>query len=391
MFLFGQGKGTLSLAASAAIRWNEASVKGCSRAAMPDAVSKLAYQTLQQGKSLVGLAHKELSTRLGQLLAADGGPKTVPVPPEMLNQLRASMDRLLELDWQEAERGVYPASLLFDAPWLDWATRYPLVWLDLPNIWSRRSQRNVRDLPRDVEPENYPGYYLQNFHHQTDGYLSDHSAALYDLQVEILFNGTADPMRRRLLAPLQRGLRAFEGRRPGQLRVLDVAAGTGRTLRQLRGALPGVQLVGVDLSAAYLREANRCLSQLPGELPQLVQGNAEALPFADGSFQAVTCVFLLHELPAEARQNVINACFKVLEPGGVLLLADSIQLADSPQFSAAMENFRRVFHEPYYRDYVGDDIEARLHQAGFEAVSAQTHFMTRVWCATRPREAAVPV
>lgn len=72
---------------------------------MPDAVSKLAYQTLQQGKSLVGLAHKELSTRLGQLLAADGGPKTVPVPPEMLNQLRASMDRLLELDWQEAERG----------------------------------------------------------------------------------------------------------------------------------------------------------------------------------------------------------------------------------------------------------------------------------------------
>ena len=75
----------------------------------------------------------------------------------------------------------------------------------------------------------------------------------------------------------------------------------------------------------------------------------------------------------------------------MLLLADSIQLADSPQFSAAMENFRRVFHEPYYRDYVGDDIEARLHQAGFEAVSAQTHFMTRVWCATRPREAAVPV
>lgn len=357
---------------------------------MPDAVSKLAYQTLQQGKSLVGVAHKELSTRLGQLLAADGGPKTVPVPPEMLNQLRASMDRLLELDWQEAEQGVYPASLLFDAPWLDWATRYPLVWLDLPNIWSRRSQRNVRDLPRDVEPENYPGYYLQNFHHQTDGYLSDHSAALYDLQVEILFNGTADPMRRRLLAPLQRGLRAFADRRPGQLRVLDVAAGTGRTLRQLRGALPGVQLVGLDLSAAYLREANRCLSQLPGELPQLVQGNAEALPFADGSFQAVTCVFLLHELPAEARQNVINACFKVLEPGGVLLLADSIQLADSPQFAAAMENFRRVFHEPYYRDYVGDDIEARLQQAGFEAITAQTHFMTRVWCATRPREAAVP-
>jgi hypothetical protein len=60
-----------------------------------------------------------------------------------------------------------------------------------------------------VEPEAFPDYYLQNVHHQTDGYLSDHSAALYDLQVEILFHGAADPMRRRLLKPLVKGLAAF--------------------------------------------------------------------------------------------------------------------------------------------------------------------------------------
>jgi ubiquinone/menaquinone biosynthesis C-methylase UbiE len=305
----------------------------------------------------------------------------------MLLQLRASMERLLELDWQEAERGLYPASLLFDAPWLDWAALYPLVWLDMPKIWSRRSQCSVRELPRDVRPGDYPSYYLQNFHHQTDGYLSDHSAALYDLQVEILFNGAADPMRRRVLAPLQRGLRAFDDRSPGQLRVLDVAAGTGRTLRQLRAALPGVQLVGLDLSVAYLREANRSLSQLPGELPQLVQGNAEAMPFADGAFQAVNCVFLLHELPGGARRNVLAECFRVLEPGGVLVLADSVQLADSPQFATAMKNFRRGFHEPYDRDYIGDAIEERLTQAGFEAIRAESHFMTRVWTATRPSSA----
>lgn len=71
----------------------------------------------------------------------------------------------------------------------------------MPLTWNRRARRQVRDLPQDVEPEAFPDYYLQNFHHQTDGYLSDHSAALYDLQVEILFNGAADPMRRRLLKP----------------------------------------------------------------------------------------------------------------------------------------------------------------------------------------------
>ncbi|MFO8239040.1 MAG: methyltransferase domain-containing protein [Prochlorococcaceae cyanobacterium] len=352
--------------------------------AMPDQLTKLAYQTLQQGKALLGITHKEVSTRLMGALAPDGAPRTVPVPAEMLDRLRQAMDQLHARDWQEAEEGLYPPSLLFDAPWLDYAGRYPLVWLDLPRTWQRRQQRRVRDLPDGVDPTAYPDYYLQNFHHQTDGYLSDHSAALYDLQVELLFNGTAEPMRRRVIAPLRRGLECFAHRASSQIRVLDVATGTGRTLRQLRGALPDAQLLGLDLSTAYLRQANRWLGQLPGELPQLVQGNAEAMPFAAGSVQAISCVFLMHELPAAARQNVIQECFRLLEPGGVLVLADSIQLADSPQFSAVMENFRRVFHEPYYRDYIGDDIEARLQSAGFIAVQADNHFMTRVWSARRP-------
>lgn len=357
---------------------------------MPDQLTQLAYRTLQQGKALFGLTHKEVSTRLMQLVAPDGAPAFQPVPPALLDELSAAMARLQDRDWQEAEQGVYPASLLFDAPWLDWASRYPLVWLDMPATWNRRSQRNVRDLPRDVDPQAYPDYYLQNFHHQTDGYLSDHSAALYDLQVEILFNGTADPMRRRVLAPLRLGLQAFADRPASQIRILDVATGTGRTLRQLRGALPQAQLVGLDLSTAYLRQANRWLSELPGELPQLVQGNAEAMPFAAATFQALTCVFLLHELPAEARQNVINDCYRVLEPGGVLVLADSVQLADSPAFRPVMDNFRRGFHEPYYRDYIGDDIEARLAAAGFEAVSAETHFMTRVWVGRKRADQPAP-
>lgn len=351
---------------------------------MADTLTKLAYQALQQGKSLVGVAHKEISTRLMELVAPAGAPKTLPIPPQMLKDLQASHKALMEVDWQEAEEGLYPTALLFDAPWGDWAARYPLVWLDMPSTWTRRSERNVRDLPRDVETDNYPDYYLQNFHHQTDGYLSDHSASLYDLQVEILFNGTADPMRRRVIKPLVQGLRAFADRPASSLRVLDVATGTGRTLHQLRSALPNAQLVGLDLSSAYLRQANRWLSQRPSELPQLVQGNAEAMPFAEGSMQGVTCVFLMHELPAEARQAVLDDCFRVLEPGGVLVLADSVQLSDSPQFEVAMDNFRRVFHEPYYRDYIGDDINGRLSAAGFSGIRASSHLMTRVWTATKP-------
>jgi hypothetical protein len=60
-----------------------------------------------------------------------------------------------------------------------------------------------------------------------------------------------------------------------------------------------------------------------------------------------------------------------------------VQLADSPQFEAAMDNFRRVFHEPYYRDYISDGIDGRLEQAGFRGIRASSHLMTRVWSATK--------
>ncbi|WP_320676636.1 class I SAM-dependent methyltransferase [Prochlorococcus sp. MIT 1300] len=352
--------------------------------ATPNNLTKLAYQTLQQGKSLAGLAHKELSTKLMEVMAPGAIPKTKPITKELLIELRRSMAELEKRDWLEAEEGIYPKSLLFDAPWLDWAKTYPLVWLDLPSTWKRRKARKVREIPIQIEAEMYPNYYLQNFHHQTDGYLSDHSAELYDIQVEILFNGTADSMRRRVLAPLKRGLNRFSKRSQGSLRVLDVATGTGRTLNQIRGALPKIEILGIDLSLSYLRQASKYLNQNNSGLAQLIRGNAEDLPFSSHSMQGVTCVFLLHELPREARYNVLKECWRVLEPGGVLVIADSIQPADSPQFSLVMENFQRVFHEPYYKDYINDNIEDHLNEIGFNGVTAESHFMTRVWNATKP-------
>ena len=349
-------------------------------------LTEIAYRTLQQSRSLAGVAHKEISTKLMELVAPDATPQTAPVSTDMLLQLRQSMADLEDLDWREAQQGVYPTNQLFDLPWLDWATRYPKLWLDLPSTWHRRRERNVRDLPDEVDAAIYPDYYLQNFHHQTDGYFSDHSAELYDLQVDILFNGAADAMRRRVIAPLKRGLRHFDQRPANSLKVLDVATGTGRTLHQIRGAVPDATLIGVDLSQAYLRQANRWLNQGSSNLVQLLQANGEALPLTDASVQAVTCVFLMHELPADARQAVINECFRVLEPGGVFVLADSIQLQDSPEFEVAMDNFRKAFHEPFYRDYIGDNIDLKLTQSGFIGIAAESHFMTRVWTATKPSQ-----
>jgi ubiquinone/menaquinone biosynthesis C-methylase UbiE len=349
---------------------------------MAETLTKLAYQTFQQGKSYFGLAHKALSTQLTNFLAPSAKQETEPISPALLGMIQQRLNDLIDRDWLDAEQGVYPTQLLFDNPWEDFFRFYPLVWMDLPSMWQRIGEKRYQDFPTNIRTEGYPNYYVQNFHHQTDGYLSEHSANLYDLQVEILFNGTADAMRRRTLLPLKHGLEGFDV--PAhQVRVLDVACGTGRTLRQIRGTLPDASLYGVDLSPAYLRKANQLLADLPGTLPQLVHANAEHLPFLDEHFHGIVSVFLFHELPPEVRQTVIEEAFRVLQPGGVFVICDSIQLSDSPELAPAMRNFATMFHEPYYRHYTTDDLAERLVKAGFVSVQSEVHFMSKYWIARK--------
>ncbi len=351
---------------------------------MTDTLTKLTYQTLQQGKAIFGFAHKTISSKVQELVAPYSLRSTPLVPSELLERNQQLLAEIIETDWQDAERGVYPASLLFDNPWDDFWRYYPAVWLDLPQTWDRISQKQYQAFSPEIEQQGYPDYYLQNFHYQTDGYLSDMSANLYDLQVEMLFNGGADAMRRRVLAPLKEGLQGFESVPPQQIRVLDVACGTGRTLKMIRATLPKASLFGTDLSPAYLRKANRLLAENPGELPQLMQANAEELPYPDNYFHGVTSVFLFHELPPAARQHIIEQCFRVLQPGGVLIICDSIQVMDSPEMEQQMKNFPIVFHEPYYRHYMQDDLVERLETAGFEEISLQKHFVSKYWIAQKP-------
>jgi ubiquinone/menaquinone biosynthesis C-methylase UbiE len=344
---------------------------------MADTITKLSYETLQKGKSYLSFAHKTLSMQVRKALKPNNLPSW-PVPPELIAKLQKRSTDLQTTDWQDAENGVYSTDLLFDEPWLDYLAQYPAMVIDMPSIWQRSDNKKYQEFSKGIETDGYPSYYVQNFHHQTDGYLSDWSASLYDLQVEILFGGSADAMRRRILAPLKKGLETFSDLPAKQIKILDAACGTARTLRGVRSMLPQASLFGIDLSGAYLRKASEQLADLPGDLVQLMQGNVEELPYMDNYFHAVTCVFLFHELPEAVRQKAIEEYFRVLKPGGTLVICDSIQMSDSPEFEMMMHAFHETFHEPYYRSYMEDDLVAKLHDAGFaEVLPTEVHFMSK--------------
>ncbi|NEP90215.1 MAG: methyltransferase domain-containing protein [Okeania sp. SIO2C2] len=362
---------------------------------MSNTITKLTHQTFQQGKIYFALAHKQISTKLRNFVYPTLEFKTQPLSPAIIQKMQKRIDDIMERDVADGENGIYPVNIIFDNPWSDFFSYYPHLWLDMPTIWNRIKQKKYQEFSQQIDTQNYPSYYLQNFHYQTDGYLSDTSANLYDLQVELLFNGTADAMRRRILAPLKIGLeKLFSGQKleavaPQKLRVLDIACGTGRTLKFIRATLPKATLYGVDLSSAYLKKAHQLLSEDLGELPQLLQGNAEDLPLRDNFFQATTCVFMFHELPPIVRQKVIEEAFRVTQPGGVFVICDSIQVSDEPDFAPMLKNFPAMFHEPYYQSYITDSLEERLEKVGFINIATEVHFVSKYWVGYKPVEEVV--
>jgi ubiquinone/menaquinone biosynthesis C-methylase UbiE len=240
-------------------------------------------------------------------------------------------------------------------------------------------RRNAyEDLPRDVDLSRYPPYFRRTFHWQTDGYFSKRSASLYDVGVEFLFLGTADVMRRQVIPPITRMVR----REGDGIRVLDLGCGTGRTLLQMAIAHPRLRYYGLDLSPYYLQHARELLHDV--EHLSLLAENAEAVPLTDGYFDAVTSVHLFHELPSPARRNVYREMFRLLRPGGLLVIEDSGQPSDSGELSFFLSNFSQEFHEPFHRDYMRDDIADALREIGFDVESSRAHFVSKVVIARKP-------
>ncbi len=297
-----------------------------------------------------------------------------------IHALEREYEALLKRDLDNAERGFYPHSLLFQLPVASYIAQLPRWLLDLPRIYQRFQKGEWADLSEVPSLERYPKYFRRNFHWQTDGYLSRRSAELYDLSVEILFLGCADVMRRQVIPPISRRAKR---RRRTPLRILDVGCGTGRTLGQIAAAVPGQQYYGVDLSPFYVEGAREHLASVPEVT--LVADNAEHLPFRDAHFDAVTSVFLFHELPRRSRRQVLSEISRVLRPGGVLAVVDSAQLAEADDLSFFLERFPAQMHEPFYADYLRDDLAASVSEAGLAHAKSQRAWLSKVVTAQKQR------
>ena len=142
-----------------------------------------------------------------------------------------------------------------------------------------------------------------------------------------------------------------------------------------------MKLTGIDLSRPYLDEARRLVGRTARV--KLDEAAAEALPFADASLDLVVSSFLLHELPKEIRAKAIAGMARVVKPGGLVVIVDSLQKGDRPDWDGLLDLFPHYFHEPYYAEYTAGSLDDWFGTTGLQPVSTELAFLSKVAAFTK--------
>lgn len=242
-------------------------------------------------------------------------------------------------------------------------------------------------LTDNTSTEMYPDYYKTAFHYQTDGWMSQESANVYETSTETLFLGRQDAMQRTALVPLVEFSNEREDDIGRPLKILEVACGTGRFMTFARDNLPlDAEFTAVDLSPFYLdkardndknwRQIRKRTENSNGAQKEdiqiqpatFIQSKAEDLPFQDEEFDAVICMYLYHEIPRDVRAQVTTEMARVTKKGGRVILTDSYQKGDRPVMDRFLGNFEKM-NEPFYCDYIEDYLPKHFETAGLEPLT----------------------
>ncbi|HEY6047514.1 MAG TPA: methyltransferase domain-containing protein [Sphingomicrobium sp.] len=198
-------------------------------------------------------------------------------------------------------------------------------------------------------------------------------------ETDTVFAGSIPQMYDRYMAPLlfrpYAELTAERAKQFAPHRILETACGTGVLTEALHRALPDAEIVATDLNPPMLEQAAR---RIDASNVRFQHADALDLPFADVSFDLVTCQFGVMFFPDKVKGN--GEARRVLRDGGhyLLVIWDSVEhnLATKVAGAAVAELFpddTGAFYERLpFRYHDRQQIEADLSAAGFAEIAFET-------------------
>jgi SAM-dependent methyltransferase len=213
----------------------------------------------------------------------------------------------------------------------------------------------------------YPEYARVDIHIQPGGY-TDHPLAglIYDAGTQVFFGGAngkmfVDPLHdataERTLIPLDERVE----------NIVEIGCSVGQMTCALKKRFPGANVWGTDISAPMVRYAHWRALQTECDV-HFAQMPAEKLDFPDEHVDLIVAHILFHELPVAVIRQVLAEAFRVLRPGGSIVIWDFPTATDAnPSFG----NFMGIMDaadngEPYALGFVRCGLEGLITDAGFD-------------------------
>lgn len=292
---------------------------------------------------------------------------------EFIRILILELKQMLEEDIKNINENIYFKDLIYPENPITHAKRYFNILIDSLNSSMRAKNNEYQKFSKNVKDDinSYPKYYRRNFHFQTDGYLSKKSAELYAHQTEILFKGTLGLSRRLLLAPL---LKHIQNQKK-QLKILEIGCGSGESTQILLNSCKNVSITAIDLSKAYIEYGKEKMMKYSNV--EFIKMDGTDLSALQDKYDIVFSVYLFHELPEKERFKIIESCYNVLNPKGIMFHIDSIQMDDVPKYNWAIQNFPLNFHEPFYMNYIKNPLLNIIKNYDFKDLETQIRFLSK--------------
>lgn len=168
----------------------------------------------------------------------------------------------------------------------------------------------------------------------------------------------------------QRSMVAGETHRTDYRHVVELGASSGRFTFALRRRLPTSRITAVELSASALKHAH-ALSAQKGANVDWVQAPAERTGLESGTADLVACYTLMHECPVEVNLEIVAEAFRLLEPGGHLLISEIAPYEHQSAFRAVVLDWETENRgEPYWREVMAMDLHGALAGVGFTDIES---------------------
>jgi ubiquinone/menaquinone biosynthesis C-methylase UbiE len=190
----------------------------------------------------------------------------------------------------------------------------------------------------------------------TRGRTLDHAAFVYDLVEPLILLGKQSEYDRKIIELLD--LKESD-------RVLDLGCGTGVLTRMIADHLrseAGGCAVGIDAAAKMIRVARK---RRGSDACRFEVAAAESLPFDDASFDAVVSSLFFHHVPLDLKEQALRGAFRVLRPGGKLVIAD-MHIPTTWMGALVSHTARWFFMQPEIGENIRGVLPGLIVDAGFD-------------------------